>query len=140
MSVAPVQVEQLVVWVPKHPTLIRPLARPADEIVARTGLRSEQQPAADRPLLVVVSCAADLEAARTAANKHFVMVWLWLCPESLAWQAEREFSCVTGVPTLEQLRGAISRPVEETSLTRLLARTESMLQFPITIVLEDETG
>ena len=95
------------------------------------GLPYGQAVFAGDPLLVVVSCPAHLSAARSVREAGSdVVVWAWLCSETLARQAEHEFPVVYGIPTVEQIAEAAEEGPEERAVTSMCIELESAFGVP----------
>ena len=85
-----------------------------------------------RSLVIGVSSAAALAAARNIAHAHPdtpIVVWGWQLPESIAYDAEHDFPVVFGWPTTEILDAAHKRGKGATPETLTLANCEAAFGF-----------
>ena len=105
--------------------------QPGYEQQEMVGLTYGEAVYAGDPLLVVMSCAAHLSAARHAREAGSdVVIWAWLCSEVLARQAETEFPVVYGIPTAEQVAAAAAKGAREHTVTSMCLAVESAFEIP----------
>ena len=91
-------------------------------------------PDGSRPLLVVVSSGASLQAARQVNIQYPelpVVVWAWHLAEVLAASAEDTMPVVYGWPSHAQVLEAVARGPERIATTTVLLECESAFDFPI---------
>lgn len=91
-----------------------------------------QDPQAAAKLVVLVSAAADLAAARDVIadrSDRPTVLWAWLLPEALAIQAEDFAPVVYATPMPADLEAAWERGAGRTTLTATLAELEHVFGF-----------
>ena len=59
-----------------------------------------------------------------------MVIWAWLCSETLARQAETEFPVVYGIPTAEQVAEAAAEGPKEHPMTSMCIDLESAFAIP----------